>query len=95
MFFLPYLYKFLVYRKNFDIVICQRDKVDESQGYLVSGFCVWCGHVWCGISGHALNAKASKVVVLKCVFAFKVPLIAKAQNFLVLKTGYGSLKFNI
>nr|UWI11911.1 MAG: hypothetical protein [Bacteriophage sp.] len=40
MFFLPYLYKFLVYRKNFDIVICQRDKVDESQGYLVSGLCV-------------------------------------------------------
>nr|UWG17513.1 MAG: hypothetical protein [Bacteriophage sp.] len=34
MFFLPYFIKFLVYRKNFDIVIYQRDKVDEeSQGY--------------------------------------------------------------
>lgn len=56
---------------------------------------LWLLCVWCGISGHALNAKASKVVVLKCVFAFKVPLIAKAQNRVVLKTGYGSLKFNI
>ena len=44
--------------------------------------------MWCGISGHALNAKASKVVVLKCVFAFKVPLIAKAQNRGVLKCGW-------
>jgi hypothetical protein len=48
MFFLPYLYKFLVYRKNFDIVIYQRDKVDESQGYLVSGFFV-CGVGMCGV----------------------------------------------
>lgn len=48
MFFLPYLYKFLVYRKNFDIVICQRDKVDESQGYLVSGFFV-CFVGMCGV----------------------------------------------
>ena len=37
--------------------------------------------------GMPLNAKASKVVVLKCVFAFKVPLIAKAQNCEVLKSG--------
>jgi hypothetical protein len=66
MFFLPYLYKFLVYRKNFDIVICQRDKVDESQGCFILWFLwVLCGHVWCGISGHALNVRALKVVVLK------------------------------
>lgn len=61
--------------------------------FLFSGFFVC--YVWCGISWHSLNAKASKVVVLKCVFVLKVPLIAKAQNREVLKTGYGYVKFNI
>lgn len=51
----------MVYRKNFDIVIYQGDKVDESQGCFILWFlCVLCEYVWCGISGHALNAKASK-----------------------------------
>lgn len=32
--------------------------------------CVLCGHVWCGISWHSLNAKASKVVVLKGEYGY-------------------------
>jgi hypothetical protein len=38
MFFLPYFIKFLVYRKNFDIVIYQR----REGGILFSGFFVGC-----------------------------------------------------
>lgn len=30
-----------------------------------------CEHVWCGISWHALNAKASKVVVVKYVICLQ------------------------
>lgn len=40
--------------------------ITTNRGCFILWFlCVLCGHVWCGISGHALDAKASKVVVLK------------------------------
>nr|DAO89953.1 MAG TPA: hypothetical protein [Caudoviricetes sp.] len=57
--------------------------------------CVLWGHVWCGISWHASNTRCQKVVVLKCVFAFKVPLNVRASKVVVLKGEYGYVKFNI
>lgn len=57
----------MVYRKNFDIVIYQGDKVDESQGCFILWFlCVLWGHVGCGISWHALITKSDFCRVVKC-----------------------------
>lgn len=65
----------------------------KAKDVLFSGFFV-CYVGMCGV-GYLGMPLIRGVVVLKCVFAFKVPLIAKAQNRGVLKTEYGSVKFNI
>jgi hypothetical protein len=54
----------LVYRKNFDIVIYQR----REGGILFSGFFV-CACVVV-VSGHALNTRSSKVVVVNGEYGY-------------------------
>jgi len=87
----------LVYRKNFDIVICQRDKVDESQRikhpWLLCVSMCGCGHM--GYLGMPLIRGAIFVGYQNVAWKFWQSLITRKVKVVVLNGEYGSVKFNI
>lgn len=64
---------------------------DECQGC----FILWLLCVWCGISGYASNTRCQNFLVLKMCICLQGTLNVRASKVVVLKTAYGSVKFNI